>query len=159
MQKKVLIALFSSLIIILGIILFSMLSGDIKNESMSASIPQAHQVVIESQKRNKSWIEDLAQSTDAAFSFPVNELFLHVELKDYIPPKTKSFRLVIDRADRYSLFCIAQTLSSMDLAFVIEKQDMLPIVYINSEKKESLDKVVSKLSDYDIKSKIVEVWL
>ncbi len=101
----------------------------------------------------------MANSKDSQFSFPVNELFMQIDLKTYIPPKVKSFRLVIDRYDRYSLFCVVQTLSSMDLPYILEKKNKVPNIHVGSKTKESLDKVVNKLKDYDIESKIIEVWL
>jgi hypothetical protein len=47
----------------------------------------------------------------------------------------------------------------MNLPYVVEKKDRVPNIYVGSKKEESLKKVVDKLKDYDIESKIVEVWL
>ena len=39
------------------------------------------------------------------------------------------------------------------------KINKIPIVHVESDTKESLNKVVDKLMNYGIKSKIIEVWL
>ena len=109
--------------------------------------------------KNKTWSKALAVVNEIKFSFPVNELYMQIDLKKYITPKVKSYRLVIDRADRYSLFCIVQTLSQMNLPYVVEKRDEVPTIYVGSKTQSLLGSVIEKLKDYDIESKIVEVWL
>ena len=47
----------------------------------------------------------------------------------------------------------------MNLPFVLEKKDKVPVVYVGSKTKDKLLHVVKKLKDYDIESKIVEVYL
>lgn len=109
--------------------------------------------------QEKTWTQELAVSNSAKFTFPVNELFMQIDLKKYVPPKVKFFRLIVDKTDRYSLFCILQTLSSFNLPFVLEKESKYPNVYVTSKSKQSLIKIVSRLKEYDIESKIEEVWL
>jgi len=159
MQKKVLIALFSLLTILLSVILINLLNEEIGNIEVSAKYPSPSLSNNKLEFTQASWSEEMANSKDSQFSFPVNELFMQIDLKTYIPPKVKSFRLVIDRYDRYSLFCVVQTLSSMDLPYILEKKNKVPNIHVGSKTKESLDKVVNKLKDYDIESKIIEVWL
>ncbi len=159
MQKKVTIALFVLLIIVLGVVLFSLLDDEgnsvqIDSEYLSPSLKKSEKTL-----QDRTWAELLANSKESKFSFPVNELYMQIDLKKYIPPKIKSYRLVVDRADRYSIFCIVQTLSQMDLPYVVEKRDSKPTIYVGSKTENSLKSVVKKLKDYDIESKIVEVWL
>ncbi len=159
MQKKVLITLFTLLVFGLAWVLINLLnqeesSMDTVHEYLSPSQKQVVQV-----QKNQTWTEDLAQANNAKFQFPVNELFMQIDLKSYVPPKVKFFRLVIDRTDRYSLFCIVQTLSSMNLPFVLEKKSKNPDIYVTSKTEDSLNTVVKRLKEYDIESKIVEVWL
>lgn len=159
MQKKVLITLFALLVIILSTVLINLLNTEDSSASVNVQYLSPSEIKNKLPVRIKTWSEELAGVKDAKFSFPVNELFIQIDLKDYIAPKIKSFSLAVDRADRYSLFCIVQTLSSMGLPFVVEKKNKIPTVHVGSDTKESLQKVVDKLMDYDIKSKITEVWL
>lgn len=159
MQKKVTLALFVLLVVILSWVLMNLLSEDNSKVQIDAQYLSPSQIKSEVKLKNKTWTQELANSNESKFSFPVNELYMQIDLKQYVPPKTKSFRLVVDRADRYSLFCIVQTLSSMDLPFIVDKVNKVPVIHVSSKTADSLQGVVKKLKDYDIESKIVEVWL
>jgi len=77
-------------------------------------------------------------------------------LQKYIPPKVRSFKLVIQNMDRYSLFCVMQTLQSFNLPFVITRDKMLPSIYIGSSSEKKLKNIEKKLKKYDIDSKVIE---
>ena len=123
-----------------------------KNQS-----PFPQEVKIESTDR--VWVKELAQKDAREFIFPVNELFMQIDLHGITGEKVKSYRLVIDRIDRYSLFCVVQTLTSFNLSYMVVKEDKAPFIYVQEKNEKGLDKVVAELEKYDIKSKIVEVWL
>ncbi|WP_458701153.1 hypothetical protein ACKGJI_03395 [Sulfurospirillum sp. 1307] len=159
MQKKVTLALFAFLIIALGVVLYSLLKVDDSKVLVNADYLSPSVKIEKNEIKDKSWAENLAGANKSNFTYPINELFMQIDLKNYIPPKIKSYRLVVDRADRYSMFCIMQTLSSMNLPFVLEKKGMVPTIYVGSKTKDNLLHVVNKLKDYDIESKIIEVWL
>lgn len=60
--------------------------------------------------------------------------------------KVKSFRLVIDRADRYSLFVLYKLLSSMKLSYVVIKEDKKSLLFLFKKKSmKALDRVVQEL--------------
>jgi hypothetical protein len=159
MQKKVLIGLFTLLSVGLVWVLLAQLNQDV------GSVEVTHEYLSPTQKQSvqiqkkSTWTEELADVSNSEFQFPVNELFMQIDLKSYVPPKVKFFRLVIDRTDRYSLFCIIQTLSSLNLPFVLDNKSKTPDIFVTSKTQESLDVVVKRLKEYDIESKIVEVWL
>lgn len=159
MQKKVTIALFALLIVALSMVLLNLLNEEVSSVQIDAQYLSPSQKKSEEVKKERTWSQSLAGVKETKFSFPVNELYMQIDLKKYIPPKVKSYRLIVDRADRYSLFCIVQTLSQMNLPYVVEKKDKTPIIFVGSKTKNSLKSVVSRLKDYDIESKIVEVWL
>jgi hypothetical protein len=161
MQKKVTLALFVLLVIVLGGVLINLLNEDSSEVRISADYLSPSQKQNITPEKNKTWTEELAGSSKSQFSFPVNELYMQIDLKNYVDvaPKIKSFRLVVDRADRYSIFCIVQTLSSMNLPYVVDKKNTIPIVHVSSKSKNDLNVIVDKLREYDIDSKIVEVWL
>jgi len=160
MQKKVTVALFILIIFALGVVLTSLLNKEsdevlIDAQYLSPSQKRSGKDVLEA----KTWAQSLAGSDKTRFTFPVNELFMKIDLRTYVPPKIKSYRLVVDRADRYSLFCIVQTLSGMNMPYVIEKQNNIPIIHVSSKTEDNLKEIVNKLRHYDIESKIKEVWL
>ena len=159
MQKKVTIALFALLIFTLGVILLNLLSIEDRSVQIDSQYLSPLQIKSEERLKSRTWAEALASSKESKFSFPVNEFYMQIDLKKYIPPKIKSYRLVVDRADRYSLFCIVQILSQMNLPYVVEKRDKIPTIYIGSKTRDLLNSVVQRLKDYDIESRIEEIWL
>lgn len=162
MQKKVLGALFLLLFVGVGFFLSKLLhqEADVNADVTKYESPKKQE--IKQEISQKVWIKEMAHQDAREFIFPVNELFMQIDAygqKSGAGNKLKSFRLVIDRADRYSLFCIIQTLTSLHLPYMVIKEDKVPIIYIEEKSEKQLDKVVLELEKYDIKSKIVEVWL
>ena len=107
-------------------------------------------------KLDKSWIDNLEKSKKSKYTYPVNELFMHIDLQKNSQSKTKLYKLVIQNIDRYSLFCIMQTLQNFNLPFAVVKQKFAPIIYLGSNNDKKLKKIKEKLKEYDIDSKIIE---
>lgn len=162
MQKKVLGALFLLLFVGVGFFLSKLLNHETDvNEEIAKYEPPKTQEIKQETSQNV-WIKEMAHKDAREFIFPVNELFMQIDAygqKGGAVGKLKSFRLVIDRADRYSLFCIVQTLTALHLPYMVIKEDKIPIIYIEEKSEKQLENVVLELEKYDIKSKIVEVWL
>ncbi len=162
MQKKVLGGLFLLLFVGVGFFLSKLLHQEVDVSVEVARYEPYKTQEIKQETSQKVWIKEMAHKDAREFIFPVNELFMQIDAygqKRGAGNKLKSFRLVIDRADRYSLFCIIQTLTSLQLPYMVIKEDKVPIIYIEEKSEKQLDKVVLELEKYDIKSKIVEVWL
>lgn len=162
MQKKVLGALFLLLFVGVGFFLSKLLNHETDVKEEVAKYEPSKTQEIKQETSQNVWIKEMAHKDAREFIFPVNELFMQIDAygqKGGSAGKLKSFRLVIDRADRYSLFCIVQTLTALHLPYMVIKEDKIPIIYIEEKSEKQLDKVVLELEKYDIKSKIVEVWL
>jgi hypothetical protein len=162
MQKKVLGGIFLLLSLGLGAFFYSLLSQKIEVKEDTASYESPQQQLITPDTKERVWIKEMALKDAREFIFPVNELFMQIDqfgLKDGKGKKAKSFRLTIDRADRYSLFCIIQTLNSLHLPYMVIKEGKIPLIYLEDKSEKHLEDVVLELEKYDIKSKIVEVWL
>lgn len=163
MQKKVLGGIFLLLFIGVGVFLYTLIHQriDVKEDTTSYESPQKP-LAPSDKNEQRVWIKEMANKDAREFIFPVNELFMQIDqfgLKDSNGKKAKTFRLVIDRADRYSLFCIVQTLTSLKLPYLVIKEGKIPIIYLEDKSEKHLENVVSELEKYEIKSKIVEVWL
>lgn len=159
MQKKILGTFFILLFVGVAFLLYQLrsLNAEVKIEEAKYETPIKQNV--KEEPSEKVWIKELAHQGSREFFFPVNELLMQIDIQGPHADKKKSFRLVIDRADRYSLFCIVQTLSSLHLSYIVIKENKLPIIYVDDKNMKQLENVVSELEKYDIKSKIVEVWL
>ena len=161
MQRKVLGALFVILFVGVGFFLSQLLNQEVDVKIDVAEYESSKQPENNQHTDKKMWIKEMAQKDSREFIFPVNELFMQIDLAKELGGngKTKSFRLVIDRADRYSLFCIIQTLTSLHLPYMVIKEDKFPLIFVEEKSAKKLESVVLELEKYDIKSKIVEVWL
>ena len=160
MQKKVLGALFLLLFLGVGFFLSKLLHQEVDVNAEDTKYESPKKQEIKQEISQKVWIKEMAHQDAREFIFPVNELFMQIDAygqKSGTGSKLKLVRLVIDRADRYSLFCIIQTLTSLHLPYMVIKEDKVPIIYIEEKSEKQLDKVVLELVTYDIKSKIVEV--
>jgi len=159
MQKKILGIFFLILFLSISFLLYKLLNQKIEIKEDFAKVESPTKIKITEEPKETIWIKEMAHKDSREFIFPVNELFMQIDLQGGDGGKVKSFRLVIDRADRYSLFCIVQTLSSMKLSYVVIKEDKIPIVFVQEKTMKALDRVVQELEKYDIKSKIIEVFL
>ncbi|MBV5278525.1 MAG: hypothetical protein J0647_05760 [Campylobacteraceae bacterium] len=159
MQKKILGTFFLILFLGMAFLLYKLLNQNVEVKVELAKVETSLPQEVKDNSRENVWIKEMAQRDSREFVFPVNELFMQIDLRGPDGTKPKSFKLVIDKADRYSLFCIIQTLSSLHLSYVVIKEDKIPVVYIEEKSLKALEKVVQELEKYDIKSKIIEVWL
>jgi len=159
MQKKILSAFFTILFFgVIGILynFFNYTDNEIvETKEYLSPIDKKEKI----QNLSKSWINSLVKNRNSSYFYPVNELYMHIDLQKYIAPKVKSYKLIIQNIDRYSLFCVMQTLQGFSLPFVISKQKVTPVIYMGSDNKKRLKKVESELQKYGINSKIVEEWL
>ncbi len=105
-----------------------------------------------------SWIDNLSKSMDKKFAFPVNEFFMQIDLHKYISPKTRFYKLIVSNIDSYSVFCIVQTLSYFKIPFVFSKKGNKSNILVSSPNSKLLKKIVKKLKEYNIDSKIVKGW-
>lgn len=156
MQKKILIVFFIGLFLGVIGVLYSFLNyADTEFiETKEYLSPLDKKVKVEN--FTKSWIDSLVKSKKSAYLYPVNKLFIHIDLQKYIPPKVRSFKLIIQNMDRYSLFCVMQTLQSFNLPFIVSKDKALPFIYIGSSSEKKLKNIEKKLRNYDIDSKVME---
>ena len=159
MQKKVLIACFVILIGVMAGIFVGLFSFANDETAKAVQYTPLKKQTTPEKVVVKSWADKMAETSSRDYFLPVNELFIQFDLRDAEPPKERFFQLLIDRTDRYSQFCIVQTLSSYALPYVFVKDKEEQSIYVNAKTKEALDQVVDKLKEYDIESTIKEVWL
>ncbi len=159
MQKKILGAFFT--ILFLGVVgmLYSFFNYTdnriVQTKEYLSPIDQETKV----QNIGRSWIDRLVKSRNSNYLYPVNELYMHIDLQKYIAPKVKSYKLIIKDVDRYSLFCVMQTLQGFNMPFILTKEKAAPAINMESDNQKRLEEIEKKLKRYGINSKIVEEWL
>ena len=159
MQKKILGVFFIVLLFVVIGILYSFFNYTDNNIEETKEYLSPIEKIQKTEKLDKSWIDKLETSKKSKYAYPVNELFMHIDLQKNIQAKTKLYKLVIQNIDRYSLFCIMQTLQNFNSPFVVSKQKFAPIIYLGSDNDKKLKIIKRKLKEYDIDSKIVEELL
>ncbi|MDD3324157.1 MAG: hypothetical protein PHN38_03420 [Sulfurospirillaceae bacterium] len=159
MQTKILGTFFTIIFVGILVLFYKLLNQSDEPRVEFTEYLSPSKKTIKKAPEDAMWVKELAQKDNKEFSFPVNELFMQIDLRESISRKIKSYKLVIDKADTYSLFCIVQTLSTFDLPYVIVKEQKAPMIYLSDKSDTVLKKIVVELEKYDIKSKIIEVWL
>ncbi len=158
MQKKILLVLFIVLFFAVIGILYSVFNyGDDEIvETKKYLYPLKN--TTKNDNLTHTWIDNLVKNQKSDFLYPVNELYMHINLqKKYVSAKkTKSYKLIIQNINSYSMFCVMQTLHGFNLPFVLTKGKADSAIYMNSSDKKKLKKIEKKLKFYNINSKILE---
>lgn len=162
MQKKILGVFFTILLIGVFAMLYQFFNYTdneiIEYKQYSSPIQEKKKV-----STTKLWIDNLAKSSTLQYSYPVNELYMQIDLQKKLPRsrkskiiKPKTYKLVIGNIDQYSIFCVVQTLSNLSVPFVLSKDGLTPEISIVNTDNKKLKKIVKVLNTYQIKSKIIE---
>ncbi len=167
MQKKITIAIFALLSLAL-VAIFSFLLNSDEEVNIGGFVAQIHHEADKTEKNKKtSWSEKLAKVKTRDYYYPVNNLFVQIDLskqnRQNKPSQTKKrkpkevYRLMLDKNSRYSLFCVRQTLKRFSLPFIFVKEKNENFIIINSHDIQKMQEAINALEQYDIKSKIKKV--
>ena len=159
MRKYILTASFALLaLLVTGILAWLV---QFSNQSIPAisGYQKSEKQPVSSMDTGESWVNKMAHVTTRDYYFPVNELFIKLQPKEAAPPKTKIYQLVIEQSDRYSHFCIVQTLDAFAFPYTLTRDRAENKVFIQAQNPQNLEVVVEKLKEYSIQSSIKEAWL
>jgi len=164
MQKAVVVT-FSSLLILLIAVMW--LLYEYADESMPKRLNSKEGEYLASPTLLKDvspWAKKMAESNQTlVYLPPVEEFYLELKLplentKHKSKKKKKSiYKLVIEKSDRYSLFCIIQLLHNLKASYVTIDDKKVPKIYIKSKNRVRLEGLVKALKQYSIDSKIVKM--
>ncbi len=104
-------------------------------------------------KPEKMWLEHFSNTQREGFSFPVNEVFIKVDLDEKIT-KTITYKLSAALLDPYQIFCLKEELARHKLKYYLkqDKKGMELLIYSHSVNK--LNNLVKVLKNYKIKAAI-----
>lgn len=119
----------------------------------------ANEVESNESKVADSWVSDLANLTPKEYILATNEIFIEFKNEAKNPKSKSVYQLLIDKNDIYSMFCLSQTLKNISVDFSVIKENSKNLIYIDTQDKNILDRVVDELKAYDIHSRIMEVKL
>lgn len=159
MQKNILIAIFAVLTMVILAIFVLLLDM----EDIPFNIPNyTPKTTLDEKKKT----ETTYKSFNKNYYLPVDVLYVKIDLEKNSKledenksikvdaPTRKAFQLIVNRSDRYSLFCIKQTLGMFSLPYIVVNENGKSAIIVDSNDRDSLNKVAKKLEQYEIKSEI-----
>ena len=104
-------------------------------------------------KPKKVWLEHFSKTQRKGYFYPVNEIFIQVDLDAKIQKKT-IYKLSASLLDPYQLFCLKEELKQHKLRYYLQKDKNGVELLIYSKDKKKLDSLVRVLKNYQITAKI-----
>lgn len=108
--------------------------------------------------QNKSWMRELASVAKKDYSLAANEIY--IEYARPIKEQSKTaYQLNINKNDIYSMFCVTQTLRNANVDFMVVKDGVQSLIFLNTTDSEILSKIITELRNFNIQSNVTEVRL
>lgn len=105
-------------------------------------------------KEDKSvWIERFAQSEREGYFYPVNEIYVELDLKKDIQ-YSKTYKLSVTLKDPYQLFCLKQELKQRNILYYFNKDESGVELLIFSKDQGKLNSLLNSLQNYQIVAKL-----
>jgi len=104
-------------------------------------------------KVEKTWLEHFSKPQQKGYSYPVNEIYIQVNLKEKIT-KTITYKLSAKLKDPYQLFCLKEELKRHKLKYFLKKDNRGIDLFIYSQNVDKLKNLVQVLKDYKIKAQL-----
>jgi len=101
----------------------------------------------------KSWINHFSNTKKVAYSYPVNEIYLKVDLDEKIT-KAITYKLSANIQDPYQLFCLKEELKQYKLKYFLKKDKIGVYLLIYSRNVNKLNDLVKVLKEYKINALI-----
>ncbi len=100
-------------------------------------------------KQKKVWLEHFSQTQRLGYFYPVNEVYVKVDLDEKIT-KTITYKLSAPLLDPYQLFCLKEELKNHRLKYFLQKNKMGVELLIFSKNIKKLNSLVKVLKNYQI---------
>jgi len=101
----------------------------------------------------KNWIDHFSKTEKSGFSYPVNEVYLEINLNEKII-NTITYELSASILDPYQLFCLKEELKNYQLRYYLKKEKQNVELLIYSKNRKKLNSLVQLLKSYQIVAKI-----
>ncbi len=104
---------------------------------------------ITQKKSEKLWLDHFSQTEKLGYSFPVNEVYIKIDLDEKIT-KTITYRLSAAVLDPYQIFCLKEELKQYHLKYYLNQDKHKMELLIYSQDVNKLNKLVKVLKNYQI---------
>jgi len=119
------------------------------NEVYVESKPVIPDKIETKKKPKKLWLNHFSESERKGYFYPVNEVYVQVNLKEKIT-KTITYKLSAKLLDPYQLFCLKEELKNHKLKYFLQKDKMNIDLFIYSQNVDKLQDLVKVLKNYKI---------
>ena len=117
------------------------------------SEPLGLQEKVKQENIEKSWLNHFSKSKKSAYSYPVNEIYLKIDLDEKIT-KAITYKLSANIQDPYQLFCLKEEMERYKLKYFLKKDKLGVYLLIYSQNVNKLKNLVKILKDYKIKAQV-----
>jgi hypothetical protein len=100
------------------------------------------------------WLERFSKSEKEGYFYPVNEIFITLDLKKKLA-KEHAFKLSAIIEDQYQLFCLQEELKQRGFRYFLKKVRQGTELLIYSKDKQKLQSLIKALKSYKITAKIL----
>ena len=104
-------------------------------------------------KPDKIWLNQFSQTERLGFSYPVNEVYVKIDLDEKIN-KTITYRLSASLLDPYQIFCLKEELKHHKLKYYLKQDSKNMELLIYSQNVNKLNNLVSVLKNYKISATV-----
>ncbi len=136
--------------IFITIFLISINSEEVSIESEPLKL-KSEEII--SKSKEKIWLNHLSQTQKKGYFYPVNEVYVEVDLNKKIT-KTITYKLSAVLKDPYQLFCLKEELKHHGLKYFLKKDKQGMELLIYSKNIGKLHSLVNVLKSYKILAQI-----
>ena len=115
--------------------------------------PLTHESEVVQEEPKKVWLNHFSQTERLGYFYPVNEVYIKVDLLKEIKSNT-IYRLSASLLDPYQVFCLKEELKQHKLKYYLKQDKDGVELYIFSKSKDKLNSLVKVLKNYQISAKI-----
>jgi len=108
-----------------------------------------NKTVVSQESVEKSWLTHFSKSEKLGYTYPVNEIYVKVDLDEKIT-KTITYKLSANIQDPYQLFCLKEELNNHNLKYFFKKDSKGIDLLIYSQNVNKLNDLVKVLKNYKI---------
>ena len=111
--------------------------------------PLNYKSEVKKKKPKDSWLTHFSQSERLGYFYPVNEVYISVDLDEKILHSTQ-YKLSAPLLDPYQLFCLKEELKRHKLHYYLKKDKSSVELLIYSKNIDKLNNLVKVLKNYQI---------
>lgn len=102
----------------------------------------------------KVWLNHFSKTERLGYSYPVNEVYIKVDLTEKISMKT-IYKLTASHLDPYQLFCLEEELKQHDFKYSLKRDKIGVELFIFSKSINKLNSLVKVLKNYQISATVM----